>query len=63
MLSTKAERYVVLEVILKYLFEACFSNRDDLSTDLNNLSTNVLSKHCISNEFYLVVYSQNRKLF
>jgi len=33
-LSTKAERFVVLVVILKYLFEAYFSNRDDLNTDL-----------------------------
>jgi hypothetical protein len=47
--------YVALVVILKYLFEACFSNRDDLNKDLNNLSTHVLSKHCISNELYLVV--------
>ena len=29
---------------------SCFSNRNDLNTDLNNLSTKVLSKHGISKE-------------
>jgi hypothetical protein len=54
-LSTKAERYVGVVVILKYIFEASFSNRDHLNTDLNNLSAKVLSKHCILKEFYSVV--------
>ena len=30
--------------------KSCYSNRNDLNTDLNNLSTKVLSKHCISKE-------------
>ena len=38
-----------------YCIEACFSNRHDLNTDLNNLSTKILSKHCISKEINSVV--------
>ena len=44
MLSTRAETCVVL----KYYFEACFSNRHDLNTELNNLSAKVLSLHFVS---------------
>jgi hypothetical protein len=42
-------------VIFKELYEAYLSNRHDLNTDLNNLSTKVLSLHCVWKEINLVV--------
>ena len=47
-LSTKAERYVVYSSNFERTFEACFSNRHDLNTELNNLLAKVLLLHFVS---------------
>jgi hypothetical protein len=54
----KAEIYVVYSSNFERTFEACFSNRHNLNTELNNLSAKVLLLHFVSeNKMNSVVFN------
>ena len=60
-LPTEARTYAVFVIILKYFLGAQVLNVHDLNTNLNYLSSNILSLYCILDVLNLVLYL-NREL-
>ena len=60
-LPTEARTYAVFVIILKYVLGAQILNVHDLNTNLNYLSSNILSLYCILDVLNLVLYL-NREL-
>jgi hypothetical protein len=60
-LPTEARTYAVFVIILKYFLGAQILNVHDLNTNLNYLSSNILSLYCIFDVQNLVLYL-NREL-